>query len=126
MGSETSSDKQLPCIDFSAQGFEPGTREWDSVRDQVRQALEEFGCFEATFQKVPLHTRKAMLDALEQLFDLPLQTKQRNVSKKPYHGYVAHPMVPLYESMGIEDPTMYPQVETLSNVFWPHGNPSFW
>jgi isopenicillin N synthase-like dioxygenase len=124
MGSETPS--KLPSIDFSTPSLKPGTPEWDSVRAQVRQALEEFGCFEATFNKVPSHIRKAIFDALKELFDLPLQTKLRNVSKKPFHGYVGqYPMVPLYESMGIEDATIFPEVESLSNIFWPQGNPSF-
>lgn len=125
MGSETPS--KLPSIDFSTPGLKPGTPEWDSVRAQVRQALEEFGCFKATFNKVPSHIRKAILDALKELFDLPLQTKLLNVSKKPFHGYIGqYPMVPLFESMGIDDATIYPKVESLSNIFWPQGNPSFW
>ncbi|KAF3450811.1 hypothetical protein FNV43_RR06900 [Rhamnella rubrinervis] len=124
MGSETA--PKLPSIDFSAPGLKPGTPEWVSVRAQVRQGLEVFGCFEATFNKVPSHIRKAIFDALKELFDLPLQTKLRNVSKIPFHGYVGqYPMVPLFESMGIEDATIYPKVESLSNIFWPQGNPGF-
>lgn len=126
MGSETPSIK-LPLIDFSIPGgLKPCTPEWDSVRSQVRQALEEFGCFEASFNKVPLDIRKAVFDALKQLFDLPLQTKVRNVSNKPFHGYVGqYPQVPLFESMGIDDATDSPKVESFTNIFWHQGNPSF-
>ncbi|KAL5574618.1 hypothetical protein UlMin_016317 [Ulmus minor] len=123
MGSET--PLSLPTIDFSSQ-LKPMTSEWDSVKSQVRKALQEFGCFEAQFDKIPLDIRKAIFDALQELFDLPLQTKLRNVSKKPYHGYVGqYPMVPLYESMGIDDANIDEKVERLSNTLWPEGNQSF-
>lgn len=118
---------KLPLIDFSSPNLKPGTIEWESVRAQVKQELAEFGCFEAIFNKVPLDIRKAIFDKLQELFDLPLETKLRNVSKKPFHGYVGqYPMVPLYESMGIDDSNISEKVETFANVLWPHGNPSFW
>ncbi|BBG99014.1 2-oxoglutarate and Fe(II)-dependent oxygenase superfamily protein [Prunus dulcis] len=80
MGSET--PPKLPVLDFSNQSLTPGTTEWNTVRAQVHNALEEYGCFEALFNKV------------------------QNVSKKPFHGYVGqYPMVPLYESMGLMMPT---------------------
>lgn len=124
MGSE--STLKLPVIDFSNLDQQLHTPEWDLVRTQVLEALQEYGCFEALFSKVPLDLRKALLGATEELFDLPLQTKLRNISKKPYHGYVGqYPMVPLYESMGIDDANISEKVESLSNIFWPEGNPSF-
>ncbi|KAF5466676.1 hypothetical protein F2P56_016582 [Juglans regia] len=126
MGSE-SADLKLPAIDFSnPDDLKPGSPEWESLKGQVRQALEEYGCFEAFFHKVPLELRKALLGATDELFDLPLQTKLRNVSKKPYHGYVGqYPMVPLYESMGIDDANISEKVESVANVLWPEGKPSF-
>ncbi|PON89441.1 Isopenicillin N synthase [Trema orientale] len=124
MGSETS--LRLPIIDFSTQPLKPGTQEWNTVRDQVREALEEFGCFEAQFDKIPLDIRRAIFDALQELFDLPLQTKLRNVSRKPFHGYVGqYPEVPLYESMGIDDANIHEKVESLTKILWPQGNPKF-
>ena len=70
--------------------------------------------------------KEAIFAALQELFDLPLQTKILNVSKKPYHGYVGqYPMVPLFESMGIDDANVYENVESMTNIMWPHGNPSF-
>ncbi|KAI4348021.1 hypothetical protein L6164_008784 [Bauhinia variegata] len=96
------------------------------MRNPKSVALAEYGCFEALFDKVPLDIRKSLLVALEELFDLPLQTKLRNVSKKPYHGYVGqYLMVPLFESMGIDDADDYEHVESSTKSFWPQGNPSF-
>ncbi|KAL6137683.1 hypothetical protein ACLB2K_062972 [Fragaria x ananassa] len=124
MGSET--PIKLPTIDFSMPNLKPGTTEWDSVRAQVRFALEEYGCFEALFNKVPLDVRKAIFEATEELFDLPLQTKLRNVSQKPFHGYIGqYPMVPLYESMGIDEANVYGQVQSFTHTLWPQQNPNF-
>ncbi|XP_027344908.1 probable 2-oxoglutarate-dependent dioxygenase AOP1 [Abrus precatorius] len=124
MGSETT--LKLPVIDFTNIRLEANNPNWEAVKSQVHAALVEYGCFEAIFDKVPLDLRKAMLAAQEELFDLPLQTKMLNVSKKPYHGYVGqYPMVPLYESMGIDDANVCEKVESLTNIMWPDGNPSF-
>ncbi|KAA8541850.1 hypothetical protein F0562_023002 [Nyssa sinensis] len=128
MGSET--PLQLPTIDFSKLAddqLNPSTlQEWSSVKAQVQQALQEYGCFEALFNKIPLELRKAVFGSLEELFQLPLQTKLRNSSKKPFHGYVGqYPMVPLYESMGVEDAPNPEKVESFTNLLWPQGNPNF-
>lgn len=126
MGSEIPYCK-LPCIDLSTAGLNPGTPEWDSVRDQVLQALQKYGCFEALFDKVPSETRKAILGATKELYDLPPETKRRNVSTKPFPGYFGeHPLVPLYESMSVMKATEYHEVESFINVFLPEGNPSLW
>ncbi|XP_057514214.1 probable 2-oxoglutarate-dependent dioxygenase AOP1 [Actinidia eriantha] len=125
MGSET--PLRLPTIDFSTPELNPGTPDWDSVKAQVRKALEEYGCFEAIFSKIPLDLRKALFDALEELFDLPLQTKLRNASKKPFHGYVGqYPMVPLFESMGIDDAPVPEKAKGFSQLLWPEENPNFY
>ncbi|XP_030526441.1 probable 2-oxoglutarate-dependent dioxygenase AOP1 [Rhodamnia argentea] len=119
-------DLKLPVLDFSSPQLKPGTAEWTSMRDAVMQALEIYGCFEARFEKVPVELQKSMLGSVEELFDLPLQTKLRNVSKKPFHGYVGqYPMVPLYESMGIDDADMYEKVDSLTTTLWSEGNPNF-
>ncbi|KAI5337200.1 hypothetical protein L3X38_016469 [Prunus dulcis] len=124
MGSKT--PLRLPVIDFSNQSLTPGTREWNTVRAQVHNALEEYGCFEALFTKVPSHIRKSIFQSIEELLDLPLQTKLKNVSRKPYRGYAGElPMMPLYESMGIDGANVYEQVQSLANTLWPQGNPSF-
>ncbi|XVF74660.1 hypothetical protein PTKIN_Ptkin13bG0129300 [Pterospermum kingtungense] len=117
---------KLPVIDFTKPGLEPGTVEWDLVKGQVKQALQDYGCFEASFDEVPMELREAIFGALEQLFDLPLQTKLRNISKKPYHGYVGqYPQVPLYESMGFDDADIAEKVEAQTRTLWPEGNTNF-
>lgn len=116
----------LPLIDFSNKNLKPGEPEWDLTRAHVKKALQDYGCFEASFDHIPIELRKSIFESLEELFDLPLQTKLRNVSKKPFHGYVGqYPMVPLYESMGIDDSDVAAKVDTFTKTLWPQGNKSF-
>lgn len=112
---------KLPVINFSEVAGKLGSPEWDRVRDQVMQALVEYGCFEAMFNGVPVDLRKAFLGSIEELFKLPLETKMRNSSEKPFHGY----MDSLHESMGIDDPDIYEYVDTLTKKLWPEGHPRF-
>ncbi|KAF6166971.1 hypothetical protein GIB67_030664 [Kingdonia uniflora] len=124
MGSGT--PLRLPVVDFSKAELKPGTSGWDSLKEQVGDALEEYGCFEAVYDKVPSELSKGLFGALEDLFNLPLPTKFRNHSKKPFHGYVGqYPMVPLYESMGIEDAPELEKTEAFTSLMWPEGNASF-
>lgn len=124
MGSETT--QKLPLIDFNNLNLEDKSSNWELVKSQVYKALVEYGCFEANFDKVPLDLRKAIFASMEELFDLPLQTKQLNVSKKPYHGYVGqYSNVPLYESMGIDDANSLEKLDNMTNNFWPDGNQNF-
>ncbi|GFQ02987.1 probable 2-oxoglutarate-dependent dioxygenase aop1.2 [Phtheirospermum japonicum] len=119
MGSETIS---LPIINFS--NLKQQTPTWESVKSQVLKALQEYGCFEAVFDEIPLILRKSIIDGLKPLFDLPLENKLRNKSNKPYHGYVGqHAMVPLYESLGIADALSHGQIDNFTNLMWSQGNP---
>nr|VDD61151.1 unnamed protein product [Brassica oleracea] len=55
---ETTLALHLPVIDFASPNLKPRTIEWDSVRGDVRRALEEYGCFEASFYNFPVKHRK--------------------------------------------------------------------
>ncbi|GMJ09599.1 hypothetical protein like AT1G52820 [Hibiscus trionum] len=124
MSSETAVVR-LPVIDFSKHELKPGSPEWDSVKLQVRQALEGYGCFQATLDQV-LDLRKPVLGALEQLFDLPLQTKQLYVSDKPFRGYYGVASGVGQESMVIDDAKIVQNIQPgLTNTLWPQGNVSF-
>ncbi|CAL9218723.1 unnamed protein product [Arabidopsis halleri] len=123
---ETTLALQLPVIDFTSRDLKPGTIQWDSVRGDVRRALEEYGCFEALFDKVPLELRKAVFDASEEVFQLPLETKKRVVSKRKYRGYVGQiPTLPLFEVMGVDFAENPDIVNAFTHKLWPQGNNSF-
>ncbi|CAN0875339.1 Probable 2-oxoglutarate-dependent dioxygenase AOP1.2 [Linum grandiflorum] len=117
---------KLPFIDFSNQELKAGSPDWEILKFQVRKALEEYGCFEASYDKVSANLSSDVVTSVQELFSLSLPIKLRNASKKPYHGYVGqYPHVPLYESMGIDGATLLDKVETFTTTLWPQGNPDF-
>ncbi|KAF2301082.1 hypothetical protein GH714_019966 [Hevea brasiliensis] len=122
MGTEGSSS--LPVIDFSFSELRPGSPPWDLVKSQVGKAAAEFGCFQALFNKIPQDLRNAMNGAMEEMLQLPLETKRRNVSEKPYHGYLGSTSArsSIYEGLCIVEPSIYDMVENFTNVLWPEGN----
>ncbi|OMO59823.1 Oxoglutarate/iron-dependent dioxygenase [Corchorus olitorius] len=125
MGSET--PLRLPIIDFSKPDLlKPGTPEWELVKGQVRQALEEFGCFHALLDQTHLELRKEIIGAMEDLFDLPPQAKMRYPSKNFFDGYMGpRPTAPLHEMLGISHATIPENVEAVTNTLWTQGNTSF-
>ena len=118
----------FPLIDLSNLGENDSPR-WESTKFQIREFLQEYGCFEATFNIIiPLELRKLISDGIRQLFDLPLAIKLLNKnSHKPFHGYVGqNNFIPLYESMGIDGALSSHAVDTFANLMWPdQGNPTF-
>ncbi|KAF5737814.1 2-oxoglutarate-dependent dioxygenase AOP1.2-like [Tripterygium wilfordii] len=122
MGSQT--PLKLPVIDFTTPGaLNQGSPEWDSVKVQVREALEEYGCFEAVYDELSLELRKAHFGVVEKLFDLPTDVKKLNVYEKPFHGYRGH-YPDVFETMEVDCANVLQQVEeNFINKFWPQGNP---
>ncbi|MBN8157000.1 2-oxoglutarate and iron-dependent oxygenase domain-containing protein, partial [Vibrio vulnificus] len=78
----------LPVINFSKLEQGSGTPEWESTRFQVKKAVELYGFFKASFEKIPEERREEILTGLEELFDLPTETKKLNLSKMPNGGYI--------------------------------------
>nr|GEW21955.1 probable 2-oxoglutarate-dependent dioxygenase AOP1 [Tanacetum cinerariifolium] len=111
---------RLPTIDFSNINKQNRDSVWDSTKTQVFDALQEFGCFEASFNGISHDLRNSVFSSLKELFDLPLETKVRNFTEKLYNGYIGlAKQIPIFESLGIEDP------ESFSNLMWPNGNDEF-
>lgn len=115
---------QISVIDFS--GVKEGTPQWESVKSQVRKALQEHGFFEAKFGQNSFDLQKSAFEQVRQVFDLPLQIKMRNNINKAGRGYIGQiPSHPLYESLAIDDPLANGSVECFTNLLWPQGNPDF-
>ncbi|KAI6681778.1 hypothetical protein NL676_035659 [Syzygium grande] len=96
---------KLPLIDLSKlDGSKPGTGRWDSLRCQVRRALEEFGCFEALYDKMTLELHNDLFQELEELLELPNDVKRRFiVPEKQFDGYHTNPPhAPPYEVFGMD------------------------
>ncbi|KAJ1382115.1 Oxoglutarate/iron-dependent dioxygenase [Sesbania bispinosa] len=125
MGSQTPS-QPLPIVDFTDENLKPGTDAWLSAINVVRTALEDHGCFMARYEKVGPELLNSILAAMEELFGLPLETKKQETSKKLFHGYYGQiPVLPLYETFGIEDPFTLNGCQKFTNIMWPQGNHRF-
>ncbi|CAN0878419.1 Probable 2-oxoglutarate-dependent dioxygenase AOP1 [Linum grandiflorum] len=127
MGSIDASFK-LPTLDFSSPDLKPGTPSWESLRCGVLEAIKEYGCFEATLDKVPTEVRRNVFESLDELFHLPMETKMKNTSEIPMYGYVGeapHIPLPLYESVGIGSPHVHEKVDEFAKILWPQGHPKF-
>ncbi|KAL2516553.1 2-oxoglutarate (2OG) and Fe(II)-dependent oxygenase superfamily protein [Forsythia ovata] len=114
---------KLPIIDFTNENLKPGTASWSKTCKEVISALEEYGCFVASYDKISLELSDGVFHALEELFNLPTEIKVQNRSTKPLYGYVGQiPFIPLYESMGIDDANTLQGIQSFTKVMWPNGN----
>ncbi|KAK8664049.1 hypothetical protein V6N13_083852 [Hibiscus sabdariffa] len=101
-----------------------GTQDKLPVKFQVLEALEEYGCFEASLDQV-VELRNAVCGAAEEIFDLPLETKRLYVSDKLFRGYFGSTSEVL-ETMTIDEAQSAENIEQgLTTTLWPHGNISF-
>ncbi|XP_022953943.1 probable 2-oxoglutarate-dependent dioxygenase AOP1 [Cucurbita moschata] len=126
MGSETQAG--VPVIDLSKlEKLEAGTDAWGSTCKAMRVGLEEFGCFCVVFEEVSLELHNSFFGAVDELFQLPIETRIKNTSEKAYHGYFGrYSFLPLYESMAIDNPTQLDAAQSFANLMWPdQGNNRF-
>lgn len=115
---------ELPTIDFSRETLKPGTSSWLSTCNSVREALEEYGCFMAVFNKVPSDLQSAVFSASKELFDLPVETKTKDNSEWPYFGYVTSANH-LFERFSVKNPDTSKGIEHYTKLMWPEGNDRF-
>ncbi|CAN4078185.1 unnamed protein product [Withania somnifera] len=119
-------DSKIPTIDLCKADLKPGSAEWESTRNQVIQAFQEYGCFEVVYDKVEKDIRKAIFDASKEIFEFPIETKLKNLSDKPSLGYKGlFPTLPSFESLAIADLLQPQGVENFAKIFWPDGNDEF-
>lgn len=110
--------KVIPIIDLSK--LEAGTEEWDSTCKEIRVGLEEFGCFLVVHDKISLELHNSIFEETKELFHVPRETRMKNTSEKPYHGYFGgYSFLPLYESMAIDNPTELQATQSFANLMWP-------
>lgn len=118
---------KLPVLDFTKETLKPGTSCWLKACTDVRQALEEYGCFTVEYKKLSPELRNKVFDSMKELFDLPTETKMKNKYQKPMNGYVGQiPKIPLHESLGIDNATSLQATLDFTNLMWPNGNHHFW
>jgi isopenicillin N synthase-like dioxygenase len=119
---------KVPILDLtSQQELKPNTSTWRSVSREACEALEEYGCFLAVYDGVTQQLDDSIFAAAEELFDLPTETKKKNVNEKPYHGYVGQmPVIPLHEGLGVDYVTNKEIAQRFTHLMWPQGNDRFW
>ncbi|KAL3537551.1 hypothetical protein ACH5RR_000917 [Cinchona calisaya] len=124
MGSETA--QTLPFIDLTNDNLKPGSSYWLSTAKDVRAAFEEYSCFLAVYDKASKELCNSFIHSLLELFDLPEETKIKNISEgQPFGYYRRQPETPLFESVGIADSTNVEVVESFTKTLWPNGNERF-
>lgn len=125
MGSETPA--KLPIIDFSEENLTAGSDSWLAACNDVRHALEEYGCFVAYYNQVTEELVNKIFNELGELFDLPTEIKVTNTSELPIHGYIGSiSTLRLHESMGINQVTNLEDIRSFAKLMWPSGNERFW
>ncbi|CAJ2673363.1 unnamed protein product [Trifolium pratense] len=124
MKSKTQS--QLPLIDLTDENLKLGSNNWLSTCQVMRSAFEDHGGFMALYDKVDSKTNNSMYSAIQQFFDLSIETKQRKTTEKPIFSYSGqHPQIPLFESLGIWNPLSIDDCQKYTNIMWPQGNDHF-
>nr|POF14518.1 putative 2-oxoglutarate-dependent dioxygenase aop1.2 [Quercus suber] len=122
---------RLPIIDFSIEDLKPGTSSWLSTRNKVQSALEEYGCFEAVYDKISLELHNEIFAVQKCYWIYPQRSKPR--ADISYFGYTREePDRPLFQSLGINHASTLvgPQsftnlTQTFTNQMWPAGNNQF-
>ncbi|KAK4270675.1 hypothetical protein QN277_019453 [Acacia crassicarpa] len=125
MGSDQTQCHQLAVVDLTDESMKPGSEAWVSACGVVRRALEKDGCFIALYDKVSPVLCDSVLSALDELFDLPVETKKQLTSDKPFHSYFGVSWLPLYESVAIDNVLSDDGCQKFAHIMWPQGNDRF-
>ncbi|KAI3970349.1 hypothetical protein MKX01_023996 [Papaver californicum] len=118
----------ITFIDFSKDPNDlvEGSEGWKNLCKQVKEACENHGCFQVVYDKIPAKLHDEMFKGVKDLFDVRDETKQKNISCKPCHGYIGKDSnFPLLESLGVENAHILDKAREFANLMWPNGNPSF-
>nr|XP_048329796.1 deoxypodophyllotoxin synthase-like [Ziziphus jujuba var. spinosa]XP_048329799.1 deoxypodophyllotoxin synthase-like [Ziziphus jujuba var. spinosa] len=119
---------QIPVIEFSREDLKPGSSSWLSMCNQVRNALEEYGCFVANYDELSPQLSKKLLSQTKDMFELPTEIKKKNTTDEPFRGYHTGPSnspFPLFEGLGIDNARVPEETCKFMNIMWPDGKDQF-
>ena len=123
MGSETM--PKIPVVHLSKENFELGSSSWLAACNDIRRALEEYSFFEVVYSEPLMEFYREIMSVLEELFNLPDETKTRNTHPKIGHGYMGK-ISGFPEGLGIEYATKKDECKKFTSLMWPDGNERFW
>jgi len=113
----------IPKVDL--RGVEPGVPGWEEARAAVTASMVAYGCVVVAYDALEPALREVLFGrAFPELFQLPLETKKRNVSTRWFRSYIARAETD-YESVCVHEPTDDGNIHEFTNLFWPQGNPEF-
>lgn len=113
----------FPIIDLTK--LQKYSNSWVPMCNDVRHALEQHGYFIALYDDNN-RISKEIFDVMEELFDLPIETKKKNTSDFYFYQWVGQrEQAPLHESFGIAHPTHVEELQSFTTLMWPQGNHKF-
>ncbi|WCJ20423.1 2-oxoglutarate (2OG) and Fe(II)-dependent oxygenase superfamily protein [Euphorbia peplus] len=127
MGSETTVPS-IPIVELSSEKLKAGSDSWNSACQEVRNALEKYGCFELVYDKHSVEFRNSILEAMKEFFSLPEEIKTNNTRPEFGHAYSyvgKSSNLPISEAARIENSTTKQAWQEFTNFMWPHGNQHF-
>lgn len=117
---------QLPVIEFNNGNLKEGSISWVRTSHLVRDALETYGSFIAIYKRIPLELYEKIINISKELFELPVEIKEKNVSDGLGFGYGGKfATMPLVEYLGISNAATVEGTKDFTNLMWPAGNLDF-
>ena len=118
---------KIPLVDLSCEKLKPGSSSWRSACNDIREALEAYGCFEVIYNNPSIEFHNRIFAVLQELFQLPQDIKMQNVNPRYVFGYNGkNSFLPILEGMGIEYADNKDECQKFTNLMWPDGNDHFW
>ncbi|WCJ40683.1 2-oxoglutarate (2OG) and Fe(II)-dependent oxygenase superfamily protein [Euphorbia peplus] len=78
---------RIPVVELFGENLKAGSDSWNSACQEVRKALEKYGCFELVYNKYSIEFRNSILEAMEEFFNLPDEIKTKNTHQDFGHAY---------------------------------------
>ncbi|WCJ40856.1 2-oxoglutarate (2OG) and Fe(II)-dependent oxygenase superfamily protein [Euphorbia peplus] len=127
MGSERVVPR-IPVVELSSEKLKTISSSWNSACQEVREALEKYGCFELIYNKYSIANQNAILEANEQFFKVSDAIKTKYTHPHFGHGYYGgkSSLFPIAESAKIVNATDKQECRNFTDLMWPHRNQHFY